>query len=230
MEPLNDVQRLAALALPLLFAITVHETAHGWVALRLGDPTARMLGRLSLNPLRHIDPVGTLLVPTILFLLHGPLFGWAKPVPVTWQNLRHPRRDMALVAAAGPGANLLMALLWALVVKLAMGDLLPEGASRFLIYSGVAGIFLNVILMVLNLLPLLPLDGGRILSALLPAPWAYRFSRVEPYGIIILVALLVTGILGKVMWPLVILIQVPFIGISGVPGQAYMWILNSLFN
>ncbi len=208
MEELTTVQRIAVWALPILFAITVHEVAHGWVARRLGDPTAYMMGRLTLNPVRHIDPVGTVLVPLALTLMGGFIFGWAKPVPVTWENLRHPKRDMVLVAAAGPLANLAMALLWALAMKVgvSLGD-----AARWvalpLIYMGFAGITINLVLMVLNLLPLPPLDGGRVLAGLLPDRLAWRYARLEPYGLMILLALLVMGWLGHLLWPPVGLLQ-----------------------
>lgn len=205
MESLSHVQLLAVLALPVLFAITVHEAAHGWVANRLGDRTASMLGRVTFNPLRHIDPIGTLLVPALTFLLAGFLFGWAKPVPVDARNLHNPRRDMALVAAAGPGANLVMAILWGIAIKIGLGLWeLSQWAALPLVYMGAAGVLINVFLMVLNLVPLLPLDGGRVLSALLPRRWAAAFARLEPYGLLILVALLLSGMLGKVLLPLVI--------------------------
>jgi len=202
MEELNLLQRIAIWALPVLFAITVHEVAHGWVARRLGDPTAMMLGRLTLNPLKHIDPVGTILVPCLLLVLGGFIFGWAKPVPVTWENLRHPKRDMALVAVAGPIANLVMAIIWAVLMKI--GVLLGgkfEWFSQPLIYMGGAGIFINVILMILNLIPLPPLDGGRVATGLLPDRISWKFSRLEPYGFFILLGLLVTGMLGRIMGP-----------------------------
>jgi Zn-dependent protease len=202
MQELTLVQQLAALALPLIFAVTLHEAAHGWMARRLGDPTAEMLGRVTLNPLRHIDLLGTLVVPTLMYLTTHFLFGWAKPVPVTWQNLRKPGRDMALVAAAGPGANLLMALFWAIVAKTGYA---LEGASHWLsgplMEMGKLGIWINAILMVLNLLPILPLDGGRILAAALPPRVSARFARLEPWGIFIVVGLLLTGILGAVLGP-----------------------------
>lgn len=189
--------------LPVLFAITAHEVAHGWVAKHLGDPTAHRLGRLTLNPFKHIDPMGTVLVPALLLLLKvGIIFGWAKPVPVTWENLRNPKKDMVLVAAAGPIANLVMAILWAIAVKI--GALLPaslDWVGQPMQYMGLVGIFINVLLMVFNLLPLPPLDGGRVAVGLLPGPWAWRLSRVEPYGFIILIALLVTGILWIVIGP-----------------------------
>jgi Zn-dependent protease len=206
MEALNKIQQLAVIILPVLFAITVHEAAHGWVASRLGDRTAQMLGRVSLNPLKHIDPVGTLLVPISLYLLSGFLFGWARPVPVNWRNLHHPRRDMALVALAGPGANLIMALLWGLGIQ--AGLLLWDNSQWIalpLIYMSAAGVLINVILMVLNLLPILPLDGGRVANALLPPHLARGFSRLEPFGLVIVLALLFTGILGKILLPLVAL-------------------------
>ena len=180
MEELTTVQRIAVWALPILFAITVHEVAHGWVARRLGDPTAYMMGRLTLNPIRHIDPIGTVLVPLALTLMGGFIFGWAKPVPVTWENLRNPKRDMVLVAAAGPLANLAMALLWALAMK--VGVLLGDEARWValpLIYMGFAGITINLVLMVLNLLPLPPLDGGRVVAGLLPDRRAPRAVRAD---------------------------------------------------
>ena len=213
MEELTTVQTVAIWALPVLFAITVHEVAHGWVARRLGDPTAYMMGRLTLNPIKHIDPVGTVAVPLMLIVLGSMtgnpfVFGWAKPVPVTWENLRHPKRDMALVAAAGPGANLAMALLWALLMKL--GILLGEEVAWValpLLYMGFAGITINLVLMVLNLLPLPPLDGGRVVAGLLPGRLAYQFSRIEPYGLVILLGLLFMGWLGYLLWPPVSLLQ-----------------------
>ena len=202
MVELNIVEKVAAWLVPVLLAITVHEVAHGWVARLFGDDTAMRQGRLTLNPVKHIDPVGTVLVPGLMLLLTPFVFGWAKPVPVKWSNLKRPKRDMALVAAAGPGANLLMGLAWALVLRLAVlyHDTMAWMAEP-LIFMGIAGIFVNSILMVLNLVPLPPLDGGRVLTGILPRPMAYRLSRIEPYGFFILLALLATGLLGEIIGP-----------------------------
>ncbi|MBS0358522.1 MAG: site-2 protease family protein [Proteobacteria bacterium] len=206
MENLTLVQQITIMVIPLIFAITVHEVAHGWVANQFGDPTAKMMGRLTLNPIKHIDPIGTLLVPGILFYLGGFIFGWAKPVPITWQNLKNPRRDMALVALAGPTANLIMAILWGFIMKISL--LLPpnlETLQMVLILMAKAGIMLNVVLMVLNLIPIPPLDGSRILSSLV-SPRASNFlHQIEPYGFIILVILLTTGVLAKIMTPIIYL-------------------------
>lgn len=202
MEAFNIVQKIAIWVLPVLFAITVHEAAHGWVAKLLGDPTAERLGRLTFNPIKHIDPVGTLLVPALLLMVSPVVFGWAKPVPVTWENLRHPKRDMALVAVAGPGANLLMLILWAILIRIGMG--LPANVGTFMIYVGSAGVVINSVLMVLNLLPIPPLDGGRVMAGLLPGPWAWQLSRLEPYGFFIILGLAMLGVLGKLIQPAVV--------------------------
>jgi Zn-dependent protease len=203
LSSLSTLQLVSVLIIPVLFAIVLHEVAHGWVAKMLGDPTADRLGRLTLNPIKHIDLFGTILVPGLLILSGtGFVFGWAKPVPVTWENLRRPKRDMALVALAGPGANLIMAVVWALIALL--GGALPAGyawAGEPLVFMGLGGILANVLLMVFNLLPLPPLDGGRVAVGLLPGPWAWRLSRVEPYGFFILIGLMLLGVLGTVVWP-----------------------------
>jgi Zn-dependent protease len=205
MPELSLPQVIAVAILPILFAITVHEVAHGWVAKRFGDPTAQRLGRLTLNPFKHIDPIGTVLIPALLLLLKaGFLFGWAKPVPVTWENLRHPKRDMVFVAAAGPAANLLMALFWGGVAKL--GSVLPATSDWMAVpmqLMGEIGITINVLLMVFNLLPLPPLDGGRVAVGLLPGPLAWQLARVEPYGFFILLALMAFGLLWFVVQPAV---------------------------
>lgn len=198
------IQNIAIYALPVIFAITLHEAAHGYVAKHFGDLTAYTQGRVSLNPIRHIDPLGTIILPVATMLLGGILFGWAKPVPVNFSALRHPRRDMMWVALAGPGANLFMAILWGFAIKLGLA--LPEGnLSNPLILMGEAGIQINVVLMVLNLLPLPPLDGGRVAVSLLPPRLAHSFSKIEPYGFMILLFLLVTGVLGAVIGPLILI-------------------------
>ena len=213
---LSLIQFAAVAALPLLFAITVHEVAHGYVARRLGDRTAEMLGRLTLNPIKHIDPVGTILVPAILMLAGGFIFGWAKPVPVDARNMRNPKRDMALVAVAGPLANLAMAILWALVAKLGLVLAASPWVSVPLVLMGKIGILLNLILLVLNLLPLPPLDGGRVLTGLLPDRLSARVAQVEPYGLFILVGLLVTGYLGKILGPVVFGLDRMLVSLTGI--------------
>jgi len=204
MDVNHVLQTFAIYALPVLFAITLHEAAHGYVARHFGDMTAHAQGRISLNPLRHIDLIGTLLVPlAILFVSGGNfLFGWAKPVPVNYSALKKPRQHMAWVAAAGPGANLAMALAWAALLKVAM--LLPAGQfAAFLELMSQAGILVNLIFMFLNLLPIPPLDGGRILTSMLPSRAAWRFAKIEPWGLPILLVLLLTNVLSGVLGPLI---------------------------
>jgi Zn-dependent protease len=205
---LNFVQAIAVYAIPVIFAITLHEAAHGYVARHFGDMTAWRLGRVSLNPIRHVDLVGTIIVPLVLLgaskLIGGGtfLFGWAKPVPVNFQALRSPKRHMLWVAAAGPGANLLMALVWALLLKGATS--MPPGYfSTPLALIAQAGIVVNIVLMVLNLLPILPLDGGRIAASLLPERVSRIYARSEPLGFPILLLLLFTNLLGAILTPMV---------------------------
>lgn len=199
------IQTLAISAIPVIFAITLHEAAHGYAARHFGDPTAWMMGRISLNPLRHIDPMGTIVIPIAILLFSGGnfLFGYAKPVPVDFGRLRRPKQDMLWVAAAGPGANLFMALCWALLLKLAW--FMPANEFTLpLSEMSKIGISVNCVLMVLNLLPLPPLDGGRIAVSLLPHALAWRFAQLERWGFPILLLLLFTGILGALMNPLVV--------------------------
>ena len=203
---MNAIQTLAISALPVIFAITLHEAAHGYAARHFGDPTAWQMGRISLNPLRHVDLVGTIIVPAVILILStlgggsGMLFGWAKPVPVNFGNLRRPKQDMLWVAAAGPGANLVMALAWAMVLKLTI-DGAAYGYSEALREMALVGISINGVLMVLNLLPLPPLDGGRIMVSLLPHRAAWKFAQLERWGFPILLGLLFLGLLDTILRP-----------------------------
>ncbi len=199
------IQTIAIYALPVLFAITLHEAAHGYVARHFGDMTAYAQRRISLNPLRHVDPVGTLLVPLVILLLSGGrfLFGWAKPIPVNYSALRKPKQHMAWVAAAGPLANLAMALGWALLLK--AGLVLPESSySEPMVRMAEAGVRVNLIFMFLNLLPILPLDGGRILASLLPNRMSWQYAKLEPFGLPVLLVLAVTNLLDAVLSPLLV--------------------------
>jgi len=203
LENWNLIQIITIYALPVLFAITVHEAAHGYAARHFGDRTAEMMGRLSLNPIRHIDLVGTILIPALALTLGGFLFGWAKPVPVDYRNLRHPKQDMLWVAAAGPASNLAMAIAWALLFKFAMHMDQSNAFFDPLVYMARAGVQINVVIMVLNLLPIPPLDGGRILVSLLPPRAAWQVARIEPYGMIILVLMIVTHVMSAIMLPII---------------------------
>ena len=199
---LTIIQKLAAYSLPIIFAITVHEAAHGYAAKYFGDMTAFHLKRISLNPLRHIDPLGTIILPALLFFLQaGFIFGWAKPVPVNFSNLRNPKKDMLWVALAGPGANLIMAIFWTIVYS--NQQLVPSIGQNFISIMAVAGIQINIVLMVLNLLPFPPLDGGRVAVSLLPYPWSSKLAGLERYGFFILIFLLATGLLGAILSPLI---------------------------
>ena len=216
MNELTLIQRIAVWLLPVLFAITIHEVAHGWVARKCGDNTAWMLGRLTLNPLKHIDPVGTILIPGLLLVTGtGFIFGWAKPVPVNFRNLKNPKQDMAIVAAAGPFSNLLMALGWALGIRL--GILVnQESITLPLVYMGIAGISINLVLALINLLPIPPLDGSRIVSGILSAKWAWYYNRFEPYGFYLLLVLLATGMLGEILGYPMAVAQLIFFKIAGL--------------
>ncbi|PPD33772.1 MAG: site-2 protease family protein [Methylomonas sp.] len=199
MDELTLIQRIVVWILPVVFAITVYEVAHGWMAKRYGDKTADQLGRLTLNPLKHIDPVGTIIIPGLLLITFtGFIFGWAKPVPVDARNFKNPKKAMMMVALAGPVSNLLMAVGWALLARVGVTIEL-EFISMPLIYSGVAGITINLVLALINLLPIPPLDGSRILSGVLPDYWAWRFNQLERWGFLILLVLLATNALGAIL-------------------------------
>ena len=194
------IQTIALAAIPVLFAITLHEAAHGYVARHFGDMTAYQQGRISLNPIRHIDPVGTILLPILTLWMGGILFGWAKPVPVNFGALRHPKKDMLWVALAGPASNLLMAFAWALFAKIAL--MFPDNYYAVpMLEMAKIGININVVLMVLNLLPLPPLDGGRIAISMLPHRQAFQLAKIEPYGMFILIFLAVTPVLWWILRP-----------------------------
>ncbi len=192
------MQAIAVYAIPVLFAITVHEASHGYVARMFGDNTAYVLGRVTLNPIKHIDPIGTIAVPLGMVILTGFMFGWAKPVPVDWASLRRPKRDMIWVAAAGPAVNLVMAILWALMFRLLQGAGVEE---RFFFEVARAGIQVNLVFMALNLLPIPPLDGGRIVSGLLPHKLSIAYSRIEPFGLFVIIGLMFAGALNFLLRP-----------------------------
>jgi Zn-dependent protease len=196
MDSTNIIQNILIYALPVLLAITVHEAAHGYAARHFGDSTAYVMGRITLNPLKHIDPIGTILMPLLLIFVGSPfLFGYAKPVPVQFGNLRNPKRDMIWVALAGPGSNLLMALMWGIVFYLLKGAGIVE---PFFLKMAQGGIVVNAVMFAFNLFPLPPLDGGRILMGLLPYKQAHLVSRVEPWGFYIVMALVVAGVINAI--------------------------------
>jgi Zn-dependent protease len=218
MDELTLVQRIVVWILPVVFAITVHEVAHGWVAKKYGDNTASSLGRLTLNPIKHIDLLGTIILPGLLLVTGtGFIFGWAKPVPVDPRNFKKPLQDMAIVALAGPVSNLLMALGWALIARLGVTiGAGTEAISLPLIYMGVAGISINLVLALINLLPIPPLDGSRILAGMLPGYWAWQYNRLERYGFIILLVLLYTNLLGAILAYPMFVAQKVFFSIAGL--------------
>jgi Zn-dependent protease len=202
MDPYNFLINVLIYAPSVIFAITLHEAAHGYVAKHFGDTTAYMLGRVTLNPLKHIDLLGTIVVPLVTSVA-GFIFGWAKPVPVNFANLRHPKRDMLWVAAAGPGSNIVQALLWGLLARMLYSA--ETSVATYWFQVAEAGILVNLILAILNLFPILPLDGGRILASLLPTRLSHVYQGTERYGMIILILLIVTGVLGTLMRPVLVL-------------------------
>ena len=209
---LSPIQYFTISIIPVLLAITVHEAAHGYAAKYFGDKTAYYLGRITLNPIKHIDPLGTVVIPGMLLLLSAPfLFGWAKPVPVNFSNLNNPKKDMMWVALAGPASNLVMAIIWAII----LGLFKSSGTSHALFVIGMAqvGIMINLVLMLLNLLPIPPLDGGRMAVSLLPSPWSYKLASIERYGMFILIFLIVSGLLSAILLPLLRFFQGTLIGI-----------------
>jgi len=228
-DDLTIAVRIFAWAVPVIFAITLHEVAHAAVAFYLGDNTAHKMGRLTLNPFKHIDLIGSVVVPVLLLWSSGFIFGWAKPVPVNEKNLNSPKRDMIFVAAAGPVANLVMSLLWALIMKLGFWiSVSYENIGMILVYMGAAGIFINAAIMMLNLLPLPPLDGGRILSGLLPEPFSQRLSRLEPWGFILLVAMIISGLIAKIIWPLIVVEMTILTHLLDTPAELFINALRFL--
>jgi len=218
MNELTLLQRIVVWILPVIFAITVHEVAHGWVAKKYGDNTASALGRLTLNPIKHIDLLGTIILPGLLLITGtGFIFGWAKPVPVDPRHFKNPRRDMAIVALAGPLANVLMAVGWALIARLGVAiGMQMEAVSLPLIYTGIAGISINLVLALVNLLPIPPLDGSRILTGILPNYWAWQYNRLERFGFIILLVLLYTNTLSAILAYPMFIVQQMFFSIAGM--------------
>lgn len=218
---MNDlIQTFAVYALPIVFAITLHEAAHAYAAKYFGDTTAFMQGRMSLNPVKHIDPIGTLLIPIVLYFAGSPfLFGYAKPVPVNFGNLRKPKRDMAWVALAGPGANLVMALMW-LVFALVLNAM--NAGEEFFMRMAQAGVLTNLVIFAFNLFPIPPLDGGRVMTSLLPHRYAYKFAQLEPYGFFIVLALVFLKVLHYWM--------VPVMAIANTALQVIVYPLSFLLN
>ena len=222
----NIIYEVAVWLIPLVIAIVFHEVAHGLVARRLGDPTAQERGRLSLNPIKHIDPFGTVILPLLLAISHAPMFGWAKPVPVNYARLRHPRRDMVLVALAGPGMNLLLALLGAIALSATLSFSSDPNSPTivFLARNAFNFIFINIFLGIFNLLPVPPFDGGHVVEGLLPAPLAIRFRQIGRYSLLVLMILLLVlpaispsaNVVGRIVSPVVAYIVSGLLALFGI--------------
>lgn len=229
MTELNLLLKMIIWAVPVVFAITLHEVAHGITAVYFGDNTAKEMGRLTANPLKHIDPLGSIVIPIVMIWLSPFIFGWARPVPVNAQNLIQPGRDMIFVAMAGPLANFLMSLFWAFVMKVGILVSINYDSTGFLLITmGAAGVFINIAIMMLNLLPLPPLDGGRILIGLLPERSASWISKIEPFGLPILVVLIFAGLAGKIVWPLMVFGMAVSTQLTAVPVDVLtdaLWLL-----
>ncbi|WP_198264761.1 site-2 protease family protein [sulfur-oxidizing endosymbiont of Gigantopelta aegis] len=223
------IQKITIWILPVLFAVSLHEAAHAWMADRKGDSTARLLGRLTFNPFKHIDPIGTVVVPILMITLTGFAFGWAKPVPIDVRNLRNPKKDMMWVALAGPASNFIMAFIWAIILHFSVMFVDSRSSiSLFFLLMPVAGITINVILGVLNLLPIPPLDGGRIMAGLLSPRASQQYGKIEPYGFFIIIGLMVTGMLSYIIFPVVSLFMVTLAAISGLDAEVFYRLLNGI--
>jgi len=216
LQIMSLISQIFLYAIPILLAVSLHEAAHGWIAHLLGDPTAKRLGRLTANPLKHIDPIGTVAVPLVMILVVGFPFGWAKPVPVDVSNFQHPQKDMALVALAGPVSNFLMAIFWTLILVMVSKGVSAGGLAVPLKTMAEVGVVINLVLMVLNLLPVPPLDGGRIVTGILPFKAAILFVKFEMIGMWVVIFLLASGFLGKILMPAVQAVQANLYAIFGL--------------
>jgi len=213
---METVYKILLALLPVISAITLHEAAHGWVALKLGDTTARDLGRITANPIKHIDPIGTILIPIVMLVSIGMAFGYAKPVPVNVRNFAHPQKDMALVALAGPVSNFVMAFFWMIVLFVVYKMMTHGTVANGVQYMAGIGVIINIVLMVVNLLPMLPLDGGRVVMGVLPFKWAVMFIKTERFGFFIIILLLFTGVLDKILMPMVKMVQSNLFSLFGL--------------
>ncbi len=225
----TTIQKIAVWILPVLLAVSLHEAAHAWMANKKGDSTAKSLGRLTFNPFKHIDPIGTIVVPAVMIFTTGFAFGWAKPVPIDVRNLHNPKKDMMWVALAGPMSNFIMAFLWAVFLNLSVFFIDSRSTiSMFFLLMPIAGITINVILGVLNLLPIPPLDGGRIMAGLLPTSLAVKYNKIEPYGFFIIIALMLTGLLSTIIFPAISFILMTLATISGLDVSVFYSLLSAI--